>query len=132
MIDGGGDWMKTAELIGADLDYWVAKAEGLPVHPGPGRYVVAAPIAQRWAHEFSFSTDWRAGGPIIEREKIATWPNENNGWIAMHPTCSGGYISHGTIEAHEWSGYKGATPLIAAMRAYVASCFGDEVSLEGV
>ena len=52
---------------------------------------------------------WEQGGPIIEREGIALIP----GWTAERP----GYSADGD------------TPLIAAMRCYVASKLGDEVEI---
>ena len=63
--------------------------------------------------EFSPSTDWAQGGPIIEREKMTLeWTGED--WMA--------YIRHDEE-------YFGPTPLIAAMRCYVASKLGDEVEV---
>jgi len=63
--------------------------------------------------EVSPSTDWSQGGPIIEREKMTLeWTGEN--WMA--------YIRHDDE-------YFGPTPLIAAMRCYVASKLGDEVEI---
>ena len=63
--------------------------------------------------EFSPSTDWAQGGPIIEREKMTLeWTGED--WMA--------YIRHDEE-------YFGPTPLIAAMRCYVASVLGDEVEV---
>lgn len=59
------------------------------------------------------STDWSQGGPIIEREKITIeWTGED--WMA--------YIWHDAE-------FFGPTPLIAAMRCYVASKLGDEVDV---
>jgi hypothetical protein len=67
-----------------------------------------------------YSTDWAQGGPIIEREKIAVLPDEFSfGWEAR--TC------HFDGEDEDVS--KGETPLIAAMRCYVASKLGDEVEI---
>jgi hypothetical protein len=57
----------------------------------------------------NFSTDWAQGGPIIERELIAI----HGDWKAT--------LGEGT--------YEGPTPLIAAMRCYVASKLGDEVDI---
>lgn len=68
-----------------------------------------------------FSASWAQGGPIIEREKISlrygdgTWGVAESKWEASHPECL--YVKHGP------------TPLIAAMRCYVASKLGDEVEL---
>jgi hypothetical protein len=62
--------------------------------------------------EYEYSTNWAQGGPIIEREGIAigkSW----EGWKAFTET----------------SGGEGPSPLIAAMRCYVASKLGDEVDV---
>lgn len=53
------------------------------------------------------------GGPIIERERINLW-NEGYEWEASR------YGEHIV-----W----GKTPLIAAMRCYVASKLGDDVTI---
>jgi hypothetical protein len=95
--------MKTSELTGHALDWAVAKCEGYRLDLVPeGSY---AP-----------STDWSQGGPIIEREKITLriWDDEDY----VHA-----YIDTGK----DW--YEGDTPLIAAMRCYVASKLGDEVEI---
>jgi hypothetical protein len=101
--------MKTSDLTGAALDWAVAKAIG-EYKP------VAVP---------SYSTDWAQGGPIIECEGIgidqyADYPR----WQAFTPAPeqpSGQAVCNGS------------TPLIAAMRCYVASKLGDEVEIpEGV
>jgi len=57
------------------------------------------------------STDWAVGGPIIERAGINLL-ELGGAWVARASTDG------------IWSG---ETPLIAAMRAYVASVLGDEV-----
>jgi len=64
------------------------------------------------------STDWAQGGPVIERERISfVSPNEViDEWEAIHPTQMNN-------ESY------GPTPLIAAMRCYVASKLGDEVDV---
>ena len=49
---------KVSELSGALLDAAVAMAEGLPVHPGPGDYIVADQLTTRYAHEFHPSILW--------------------------------------------------------------------------
>lgn len=63
---------------------------------------------------FEPSTDWSQGGPIIERELISVSSQTNgHSWAAKG--------------AHNYS--YGPTPLIAAMRCYVASKLGDEVDV---
>jgi hypothetical protein len=108
---------KVAELEGALLDAAVAKATG-----------------DVWQHSHlyradmqnaPYSTEWECGGPIIERERIELLqmhtPREPALWMAS-PVIS---MQEGEIS----SDWHGPTPLIAAMRAYVASKFGEEVEL---
>jgi hypothetical protein len=66
---------------------------------------------------FKPSTDWAFGGPIIEREGINII--QSGSWLAeMDADHSGAVISA-----------EGPTPLIAAMRCYVASVLGDTVDI---
>lgn len=95
---------KTSELTGAALDWAVAKCEGaLPASYDDWK--------QTWPR---YSTDWAQGGPIIEREGI-TLRCGLHGWDAELEEFDA--ISHGP------------TPLIAAMRCYVAGKLGDEVEV---
>ena len=109
--------MKTIELTGVALDWAVAKCEGYtckgesltrnnPLDDGALEHI--------WRKDYSPSTDWAQGGPIIERERIRIDPR--GVWCAAHDSC-------------EWTYYTGETPLIAAMRCYVASKLGDEVEI---
>ena len=93
--------MKTNELLPPALDWAVTKAEELD-------YDLS------W---FRPSTDWLQGGQIIEREGISV-EFDGNIWCA---------ISDDPVD--EWVVTEGPTPLIAAMRCYVASKLGDEVTL---
>jgi hypothetical protein len=102
--------IKTAELTGAALDWAVAKCEGVD------RLFEAYEVGRH-----HYSTDWAQGGPIIEREMrefgFDLW--------------SGTHIPHGQFAATYCRGAQdsyvyGETPLIAAMRCYVASKLGDE------
>jgi len=97
--------IKTAELIGPALDWAVAKCEWYR-EEGDWRGLYIA----------DYSTDWVQGGPIIEREKIGLDPFGET-WIA-HP-------SYRPIQPN----VSGPTPLISAMRCYVASKLGDEVDV---
>jgi hypothetical protein len=63
-----------------------------------------------------YTSSWAQGGPIIEREKIATQP-----WLSEGDW--GASIKGGFFEQH------GPTPLIAAMRCFVSSKLGDEVEV---
>ena len=100
--------MKVSELTGAALDWAVTKAEGFDSE-------VTGPDWGSWG----WATDWGQGGPIIEREGISLM-FENGDWIAT----ALGHMSDGrAIRYFDYS------PLIAAMRCYVASSFGDEIEV---
>ena len=113
--------IKTSNLTGPALDYAVASIEKMP--KDALSVVNGHPVVLRtyWGEvtelRCEFSTNWAQGGPIIEREQITVeyqgWGGEDQ-WI--------GYIRHDEEIA-------GPTPLIAAMRCYVASRLGDEVDI---
>jgi hypothetical protein len=96
--------MKTSELIGMQLDWAVAKAEGYPDED----------ISVDW----NYSTDWRLGGSLIEREGIQI-QKHRSGWVALPEDAQ--------FSEEEYQ--EGPTILIAAMRCYVASKLGDEVEI---
>lgn len=136
--------MRTAELTGMLLDYWVARCspactdltfETRDDHIVGITDIDGEKVACVFLHDgnvlktmrlrrkcqmdqavcYSPSKDWAQGGPLIESERIQL---EFNDWHKAEP----------------WSARKphardarGAAPLVAAMRCYVASKFGDEV-----
>jgi hypothetical protein len=71
-----------------------------------------------------FSSDWSDGGPIIERERITIlfW-EEGTVNANVRATIYGSDVVDSEGEAD------GPTALIAAMRAYVASKFGETIDL---
>jgi hypothetical protein len=113
--------MKTAELTGALLDYWTARADGVPAeqleirevprtdwkicvrvgHPMPGRDMA-----------MPYSTSWALGGTLVEKHRMFVGP-EFDGWKAKP--------KNGVQQAGGYS------PLIAICRAVVRAAFGDEV-----
>ena len=128
---------KVAELEGDDLDAVVAKAEGW-AFTDP-ETITTYP-----------SRDWSIGGPIIEREQIFIEPphdvhalnldaegNPKGVWTSFetwHATVSArtrrwnkGPNDPATLVGGRVGRGEGPTPLIAAMRAYVESVFGDEI-----
>jgi hypothetical protein len=117
--------MKTSELVGALLDYWVARADGCenprlatrsgyaPTHEDP----IGCRVEGGLGFAFLPSTSWAQGGPIIERECITTVP----------PQCIGDWDQWRAFSRGDVGGETGDTLLIAAMRAYVVSKFGDTV-----
>jgi hypothetical protein len=94
--------MRTNELVGEALDWAVAKCEGHDIDD-PTWWV-------DFGTESCYSTDWAQGGPIIEREGIDIY--QSGVWVAEMDG------KHTT---------EGPTPLIAAMRCYVAYKLGDTV-----
>ena len=106
--------VKTNELNGAALDWAVAECEGYfdigmaSVHDG----VAGVFYFDAWTP----STDWAHGGPIIEREgvMIERWASTGH-WQAANALVTKVFTAE--------------TPLVAAMRCYVASKLGDEVEV---
>jgi hypothetical protein len=141
---------KVAELDGVLLDAAVAKAEGLSTEVAEGVCFVVRSV-QRWhiscgvkipagftehATPFRPSTDGRDGMPIIERERITIRPS---GLLGSDGKIEDGYVDEGDhwyahtpgqdhMEGTSWL-FPSMTPLIAAMRAYCASRFGETVEL---
>jgi hypothetical protein len=142
--------MKVSELTGAELDYWVAQCEltstldGLLIkQAGDKRWTIVDKedgsifglicdgiIARSKARRelslpqnvfyYQPSVDWAYGGPLIERSGICIEREDHDGaeWYAQIPKWANGPA---------WQQATGKTPLIAAMRAFVASKFGEEV-----
>lgn len=78
------------------------------------------PVCVVNAAHYEPSSDWRVGGPIIERERICL-QGETGGWEAT---------INGENAARVYApGGDGPTALIAAMRAYVDWKLGEEVDL---
>jgi hypothetical protein len=103
--------MKTSELQGAALDWAVALIE----FPSPDYEDDDRLVYVHGDDEFHFAPSiyWTQGGPIIERERIASWGDGDLYWEAE---CG-------------WAWAKGPTPLVAAMRCYVTLKLGDEVEV---
>ena len=102
---------QTSELTGAALDWAVAKCE----RPDWDATILTMNVLNGG---FNPSINWSQGGVIIERERLSVLPysfNTENPWVS-----------------HSAEGCRtevGPTPLITAMRCYVASKLGDEVDI---
>ena len=107
--------MKTQDLTGPALDWAVAKAE---VQEPVGSFLDGV-VAHPDYNKFYPSTNWSQGGPIIEREGISITPLFQE-WEALLDLNEGDIM----VEV-----CRGPTPLIAAMRCFVASHLGDEVDI---
>lgn len=97
--------MKTAELMGAALNAWVAKSLGEPVGN-------------------DYASDWLGFDRLIEREAIHVEPMPGKAyqWCAIVVGKPGGRLPEGR---GPW--LEGATPRVAVGRAVVAAKYGPEV-----
>lgn len=127
--------MKTSDLTGAALDWAVAKCEGYRDANNPEEHteleealcwhnwdMMRNPgVAAKHLVDLGYSTSWDKGGPIIEREMLAPEPLLDTNCALIKWRC------------RNWKGdgsdFCGPTPLIAAMRCFVASKLGDEVDV---
>lgn len=103
--------IRTHDLTGPALDWAVAKCEGVNFE---------LPESFQDYHDcgrFNYSKSWEQGGPIIEGERInlLNWTCDWDASMTSGPRAS--------------RRVNGDTPLIAAMRCYVASNLGDEVEI---
>lgn len=120
--------LRTEELTGAALDWAVAQCEydnrrynyGSPCFSPTTKRVYETKGLQEIGVNFAPSEEWKQGGPIIEREKVSIqWAM--GCWAAVpdrtnYSNCDAPY-------------FYGPTPLIAAMRCYVASKMGDTIEV---
>lgn len=134
--------VKVSDLTGAALDYAVAVCEGF-------EYEWQA-ASKACCSKANYSIDWSQGGPIIEREGITIvrcdddYETDKKGyctnkripvWAASIGQKSLQYSSfyqddsNPQYEIPDSECKCGPTPLIAAMRCYVASEMGEEIEI---
>ena len=118
--------IKTTDLMPPALTWVVAKCEDRK--PGYYKGEVRANATPEFPDsppmfgpELNYPTDWAQGGPIIEREGICLYINSNGLWEAW-------LFVYGT-DGEEVGRNEANTPLIAAMRCYVASKLGEIVEV---
>ena len=112
--------IKVSEATNIQLDWLVARCEGLSLPPFPGRggtkecWINVSPAG----HDvFAPTTSWSQMGPIIDREKISIRHWDNTPVIHAYLPTPGS----------DWS--EGQTSLIAAARCYVTSKLGDTADI---
>ena len=116
--------IKTNELTGAALDWAVANCAGVTVE-----YVndgITQCLLMPMGGRFNPSANWAQGGPIIEREGLSLTSylaEEDPYWIGSVECQYKNFNATAYYEEY------GPTPLIAAMRCYVASKLGDTVDI---
>lgn len=101
--------IKTNNLTGADLNWAVSTCEGIDQDTA----ILNITCGDDNGWFLDFIGDWAQGGPIIEREMIELEYGAPEWWAC--------------IKADD--DFSGPTPLIAAMRCYVASKLGDNVEI---
>lgn len=136
--------IKTATLTSPALDWAVAECENnlwlayenalladRPVPPRPSEFL----RDNNYSAAFAPSTDWAQGGPIIERENIAT--SFDREWVYgpgnVHPDDEPDngdrWLAALDIRGDQCLSEYGPTLLVTAMRCYVASKLGDTVDI---
>ena len=148
--------MKTKDLMDDALDWAVAKCEGRTLmrrqdyfrHKGknetfiaslPNDLIEVTPDRETFlAVSTGYSRDRSLAEAIIEREGIAIFPaRQNSGVVWCADLCKAGFPSyplHDLDNRMAWwfeesEVITGPTPLVAAMRCYVASRLGEEIEL---
>ena len=112
--------IKVADATPLQIDWLVAQCEGLNPNTDPERrrqFVGYPGFAEANGFGYGikqYSRDWSHGGPIITREKISI-----RQWVDVP-------VVNAYMPNADWS-FDAASPLIAAMRCYIASKLGEEV-----
>ena len=84
------------------------------------------------ARAWRFDEDWSKGGPIIEREGINFFRHNKLDALAPWVWCAHKVVSRPNMEGGVNMvalAIDGPTPLVAAMRCYVASKLGDKINV---
>lgn len=129
--------MKTSELTGTQLDYWVAMAEGLDVAEVGGKLVLwrnstcgkpgCAVLHKQGVAIPAYSADWAQCGPLVEKYsvelRVSLYGESEKAieWLAKTQILE--------PDGDYWQSIYGeaGSPLVAICRAVVRSVFGDEV-----
>ncbi|WP_259469836.1 DUF2591 domain-containing protein [Pseudomonas syringae] len=116
--------VKTADLVGAALDWAVAIAVGcqeISATSAGVTCIYGMPDGDTcWTNLYQPSTDWSHGGPLIEKYRVDLIL-ERDGLVGAYLNDEEGYPQ--TDDSY------GPTQLIAACRAIVAHKIGDTVSV---
>lgn len=116
--------IKISEATNLQLNYLVANALNIQIVQVLKGIVYTPCYPKIGGAPFQPTTDWALAGPIIEREEISikhVIPAMKDSIWQAHPSLSAKGASG------KWG--IGPTPLIAAMRCYVASRLGNEVEV---
>lgn len=116
--------VKTQNLIGPALDWAVENALLVDRVANPEQRAAIASRNRRTHTEvFSYQLNWAQGGPIIDRERIGVYPSQRGEYAGLWAARPDHTKQFNFLHIY------GPTPLIAAMRCYVASKLGNEVDI---
>lgn len=107
--------MKTSELTGALLDYWVARAHGKH-----NPRIMIGGVCGINGSPFRPSTNWSQGGPLIDGYE-AFIGQRSPGFVQVEIMGDNDELNFPDIPG------EGPTTLIAVCRAIVRRTYGDEV-----
>ena len=115
--------VEVKDLIGQALDFWVCLCLGQP-----GVDIMALRRPTR------YSSNWNVGGPLIQAQNIAItpMPPAMTEWAGVWPRpakASKLILPQSVQNGPPRVGMHGPTPLIAAMRAFVAGVAGPGILL---
>jgi len=113
--------IKVSEATNLQLDWMVAKCEGWVDKLGSVEVQVMMAC-----DDFNYSTNWSQGGPILEENKISVTYMRAGGYM---DSFRGDFKHGGPKWWDDTTTQYGATYLLAGMRCYVASIFGEEVEI---
>lgn len=118
--------LRTCDLIGAALDWAVAKAcNAFVAFDFDGRLMDMSDLAQFGARPtYSPSTDWSQVGPLIGMYLIEFSVDDHTDIVRASMFC---WRDYGKSHRTRWS--EGETHLIAACRAIVSAHLGDSVDV---
>ncbi|GGD63258.1 phage protein NinX family protein [Caballeronia grimmiae] len=114
--------MNVAQLSGAQLDYWVAKAEGLEaqVKHACGMDWCQVDVQYAGFIQYQPSENWHIAAPIMERQKYVVYPMPRvDGKLEWLAEAGLNPIFHGM--------FTDESPKVAICRLRVAEAFGHEV-----
>jgi hypothetical protein len=120
--------VKTANLIDQALDWAVAKAKDLKWFlTTPDKYLCVWKICSLTGEpegscSYDPSTNWAQGGPIVDGMMASGLQLKATDRAEPHYKCAASL-------SQPYGFYFGPTPLISAMRCFVASKLGDEVDV---
>lgn len=128
--------IRTADLSDAQLDYWTARAQGIPAEQLEIRQVPRTDMlicVRKWQTNdpiigpdvvrLAFSTLWAQCGPLVEMHQICL--DAGDGSYTGEKTWEAHFARNAPVLAAEE--ITGPTPQVAICRAIVRAAFGDEV-----